>query len=340
MKKKKKHIILYIFIILAALAIIAALLIKNTVFAEYEYETTRVEIHADASGSDVENALTDALGNSFGKKAALLWQLQGGKPGLAHGSYEVRPGMTAIKVARNIAKGNQTPVRFTFNNMRLISELASRAASLLEFDSTAFMGVADSVLPAQGFTKAQYQAAFLPDTYEFYWTTSPEKVIHTLAGYRSKFWNEERKAKAKALGLSPEEVHTIASIVEEETNKRDEQPKVARLYINRLEKGMELQSDPTLKFASGNFAARRITGPLLKTESPYNTYRNKGLPPGPIRIAEAATLDAVLSAPKHNYLYMCAKADFSGYHEFATDYARHRINAARYHRALDARGIR
>lgn len=124
MKKKKKHIILYIFIILAALAIIAALLIKNTVFAEYEYETTRVEIHADASGSDVENALTDALGNSFGKKAALLWQLQGGKPGLAHGSYEVRPGMTAIKVARNIAKGNQTPVRFTFNNMRLISELA------------------------------------------------------------------------------------------------------------------------------------------------------------------------------------------------------------------------
>ena len=313
MKKKKKHIILYIFIILAALAIIAALLIKNTVFAEYEYETTRVEIHADASGSDVENALTDALGNSFGKKAALLWQLQGGKPGLAHGSYEVRPGMTAIKVARNIAKGNQTPVRFTFNNMRLISELASRAASLLEFDSTAFMGAADSVLPAQGFTKAQYQAAFLPDTYEFYWTTSPEKVIHTLAGYRSKFWNEERKAKAKALGLSPEEVHTIASIVEEETNKRDEQPKVA---------------------------ARRITGPLLKTESPYNTYRNKGLPPGPIRIAEAATLDAVLSAPKHNYLYMCAKADFSGYHEFATDYARHRINAARYHRALDARGIR
>lgn len=165
-------------------------------------------------------------------------------------------------------------------------------------------------------------------------------MIHTLAGYRSKFWNEERKAKAKALGLSPEEVHTIASIVEEETNKRDEQPKVARLYINRLEKGMELQSDPTLKFASGNFAARRITGPLLKTESPYNTYRNKGLPPGPIRIAEAATLDAVLSAPKHNYLYMCAKADFSGYHEFATDYARHRINAARYHRALDARGIR
>ncbi len=337
---KKKHIILYIFIILAALAIIAALLVKNTVFAEYEYETTRVEIHADASGSDVEKALTDALGNSFGKKAALLWQLQGGKPSLAHGSYEVRPGMTAIKVARNIAKGNQTPVRFTFNNMRLISELASRAASLMEFDSTEFMGAADSVLPAQGFTKAQYQAAFLPDTYEFYWTTSPEKVIHTLAGYRSKFWNEERKAKAKALGLSPEEVHTIASIVEEETNKRDEQPKVARLYINRLEKGMELQSDPTLKFASGNFAARRITGPLLKTESPYNTYRNKGLPPGPIRIVEAATLDAVLSAPKHNYLYMCAKADFSGYHEFATDYARHRINAARYHRALDARGIR
>ena len=200
------------------------------------------------------------------------------------------------------------------------------------------MGAADSALPAQGFTKAQHQAAFLPDTYEFYWTTSPEKVIHTLAGYRSKFWNEERKAKAKALGLSPEEVHTIASIVEEETNKRDEHPKSGTPVYKPPRKGMELQSDPTLKFASGNFAARRITGPLLKTESPYNTYRNKDSPG--LYVSPKPPLSTPYSRRRNNYLYMRAKADFSGYHEFATDYARHRINAARYHRALDARGIR
>lgn len=338
--KKRKHTLLYIAIALVALAALAALFVRYTVFATYSYEPARVEIHAGATDKDVEQALTDALGKSFGGKTSLMWRLQGGKQDIAHGSYEVKPGMTAVAVARNIAKGRQTPVRFTFNNMRLPSELASRAGAIMEFDSAAFMAAADSILPAHGFDRAGYQAAVLPDTYEFYWTASPESVLNTLVSHRDKFWNDERRAKAKALGLTPVQVHTIASIVEEETNKRDEQPAVARLYINRLHKGMELQSDPTLKYAAGDFSIRRISGPLLKIDSPYNTYRNKGLPPGPIRIVEASTLDAVLDAPEHNYLYMCAKADFSGYHEFATDYARHRINAARYHRALDARGIK
>ncbi len=191
------------------------------------------------------------------------------------------------------------------------------------------MGAADSVLPAQGFTKAQYQAAFLPDTYEFYWTTSPEKVIHTLAGYRSKFWNEERKAKAKALGLSPEEVHTIASIVEEETNKRDEHPKSGTPVYKPPRKGMELQSDPTLKFASGNFAARRITGPLLKTESPYNTYRNKGLPRAYTYRRSRHSRRRTLGAETYLPLYAAPRPTSRVIIEFATDYARHRASTRR-----------
>ena len=133
---------------------------------------------------------------------------------------------------------------------------------------------------------------------------------------------------------------TIASIVEEETNKADERPKVARLYMNRLAKGMALQADPTVKFAIGDFSIRRLTGKHLAVQSPYNTYKVNGLPPGPIRMPEAATLDAVLNAPEHNYIYMCAKSDFSGYHDFAENYDRHRINSARYHRALDRKGIK
>ena len=158
--------------------------------------------------------------------------------------------------------------------------------------------------------------------------------------YRNRFWDKSRRSKAARLGLTPAEVATIASIVEEETAKTDEKPKVARLYLNRLQKGIKLQADPTVKFASGDFSLRRITGKHLAIESPYNTYKISGLPPGPIRVPASSTLDAVLNAPNHNYIYMCAKEDFSGYHNFASDYATHQANARRYQAELNRRGIR
>ncbi len=164
--------------------------------------------------------------------------------------------------------------------------------------------------------------------------------MEKLVGIRDNFWTKERLDKAAKLGLTPVEVATIASIVEEESNKKDERPMIARLYINRVKQGMKLQADPTVKFATGNFALRRITGKHLRTDSPYNTYKNVGLPPGPIRVPNAATLDAVLNAPEHNYIYMCAKEDFSGRHNFAADYATHRKNAKKYQAALNRRGIR
>lgn len=211
---------------------------------------------------------------------------------------------------------------------------------MFEFDSIAFCKAADTILGAQGFSPANYSAAVLPDTYEFYWTSPADIIVEKLAFYRKKFWNDERLNKAQKLGLTPEQVHILASIVEEESNKSDERPVIARLYLNRLNKKMFLQADPTVKFALGDFAARRVTHQMTMSDSPYNTYKNHGLPPGPIRIAEAKTLDAVLDAPENNYLYMCAKPDFSGYHNFTNDYRRHTINAVLYHRALNERGIK
>lgn len=305
----------------------------------YSGNTTRLYIPEGATDSSIRDTLSSNLG-SFGDKVYQLWDIQDGAPSIAHGSYLVDSGMTAINVARAIAHGSQTPIRLTVNNMRTFGDFATRVGKRLEIDSASIVATADTLLLNRGFAPEEFSAAILPDTYEFYWTASANTVLNTMLRTRNAFWDSTRIAKAEALGLTPAQVATVASIVEEETNKADERPKVARLYLNRLKTGMLLQADPTIKFALGDFSLRRINTTHLNVESPYNTYLYQGLPPGPIRITERATLDAVLNAPQHDYLYMCAKPDFSGYHNFARDYNRHRINAARYHRALNARGIR
>lgn len=180
----------------------------------------------------------------------------------------------------------------------------------------------------------------MPDTYEFYWNATPNKIIKRLVEYREKFWTDKRKAQAASLGLSPIEATILASIVEEETNKADEKPIVARLYMNRLKKGMLLQADPTVKYAVGNFGLKRILQQHLNIESPYNTYKHPGLPPGPIRIPSGNTIDAVLNAPSNDYIYMCAKEDFSGYHNFTSSYSEHLNNARRYQAVLNKRNIK
>lgn len=302
-------------------------------------ESVRVNIPSTADTAAVRSILAEALGDSYGDKVTAIWEHRRHDNAPLRGSFVVEPGTPAYVFARTLVRGQQTPVRLTFNNLRTIGQLAARIGNVLETDSATFMQACDSILPGMGYDTPTYAAAFLPDTYEFYWTADPASVVEKLNGYTRRFWNEQRTAKAKALGLTPAQVATIASIVEEETNKADERPTVARLYMNRVAKNMPLQADPTVKFALGDFSLRRITGKHLTVDSPYNTYRNTGLPPGPIRIAEGATLDAVLNAPENNYLYMCAKSDFSGYHDFTDSYDRHRINAARYHRALTKRGI-
>lgn len=306
--------------------------------SSYTGPATRIFIPEGSSAQAVADTLEHNLGR-YGTKVARLWRLQNGTPEMAHGSYVVDSGTSSSSLSRRLLQGRQSPMRFTFNNLRTFEALASRAGVKFEFDSSAFVAAADTLLPALGFDRAGFAAAFLPDTYEFYWTSPADDVVRRLADVRSGFWNSERRAKAAALGLTPVQVATVASIVEEESNNTGERPVIARLYLNRLERDMPLQADPTVKFALGDFSLRRITGEHLRVHSPYNTYAVNGLPPGPIRIAERSAIDAVLDAPQHNYLYMCAKSDFSGRHDFAETYDRHRINAARYHRALAQRGI-
>lgn len=335
MRKKTLRILL----VGAIFALGICLFIGKTIFARYSYEEVRVEIPAGVETDSVRTIMIDALGKNFGSKLYKAWRFQGGDAAKAHGSYLVSPGDDVIRLSRRIAEGRQTPIKLTFNNLRRIEDLASRVGNVLELDSAEFLLVMYDSLASCGISKANASAMVFPDSYEFYWTASPEKVIATLLSTRNDFWTPERRAKASKLGLSPEQVHTLASIVESETAKGDERGKVARLYINRLDKGMALQADPTVVFATGNFGLRRILGEHIKIDSPYNTYKHKGLPPGPIRIVERKTIDRVLDAPAHNYLYMCAKSDFSGYHDFAVTYDEHRINAARYHRELSRRNI-
>jgi UPF0755 protein len=192
----------------------------------------------------------------------------------------------------------------------------------------------------QGFDTASIVCMFVPDTYEVYWNTSIENLMSRLKKEHDKFWDSSRQAKATAIGLTPNEVCTLASIVDEETSNNPEKPMIARMYLNRLAKGMALQADPTVKFALKDFAIRRIYHNMLNTDSPYNTYRYAGLPPGPIKVASVAGIDAVLNAPNHSYLYMCAKEDFSGTHNFASTYSEHLRNAAKYTKALNERGIK
>lgn len=306
----------------------------------FDGKKVRVYVPETATSESLRDSLVSTLGDSYGSAVYHLWHLQGGESAKAHGSYVVDPGASALSVSRRIKYGRQSPVNLTFNNIRTIDALARRIASRMEFDAAGFMAACDSILPGMGFKPAQYPAAFLPDTYQFYWTDSATDVVAGIASVRNEFWNETRRARAKTMGLTPVEVATVASIVEEETAKSDERPLVARLYLNRVSKGMKLQADPTVKFALGDFSLRRLYNKHLTVDSPYNTYRNAGLPPGPIRIAERSAITAVLDAPQHDYIYMCAKEDFSGYHNFAADYAGHQANARRYRQALDKRNIR
>ena len=286
-------------------------------------------------GSDIaalEDSLATSSGDaSFSKHTAFLLRLSGVEIKDRAGLYAFERGTTPIDAARRVYRHAQTPVKVTFNNIRTMQQLADR------LDKQLLMS-ADDFLAATGDTITT--AMFIPDTYEFYWNVAPETLIRRLRGYHDKWWNDKRMEAAQRLGLTPDEVAVIASIVEEETAKSDERGKVARLYINRLRKGMPLQADPTVKFAIGDFSLRRIGAKHLAVESPYNTYRHTGLPPTPIRIAEKSALEAVLNAPEHNYLYMCAREDFSGYHNFTASFAEHRRNAFRYRAALDARGIK
>lgn len=248
--------------------------------------------------------------------------------------------MSIFTIFRKLKGGRQTPVELTINKFRTKRELAKYVGSKLECtesDIYRFLTNNDSIQPF-GVKQETLMTLIIPNTYEIYWNSSPSDFMRRMNKESNDFWTDSRIDNAKLLGLSKEEVITIASIVEEETNNNEEKPTMASVYINRLKAGMALGADPTIKFALGDFSIRRVTfGHISSTAgSPYNTYRNKGLPPGPICTPSISSIDAVLKAKKTDYLYFCAKADFSGSHSFASTAEEHFDNARKYRKALDS----
>jgi len=258
------------------------------------------------------------------------------------GRYEIYAGMSNWKLIKLFKTGRQTPVRISFNSTRTIEELAARIAQKLEVDSAVLLKLLnnDKMLSGFGFNHENVLSMFIPDTYEFYWNTNSKQFVDKMYREFQRFWSENRRTKAKALGLTPIKVSILASIVQaEQLQHYDEQPTIAGLYINRLKKGMLLQSDPTIIYALKNFSLKRVLSEDKNVESPYNTYKFVGLPPGPINIPEKSSIDAVLNYKHHDYIYMCAKDDLKGYHNFAKTIDQHNINAIKYQRALNRRNI-
>lgn len=258
------------------------------------------------------------------------------------GRYAVEPGMNNLDLIRNLRNGNQVPVQITFNNIRMKDELADRLSEQLMLHSRELLDLMndEAYCESLGFAPYTIKAMFIPNTYEVYWNMSAENFMQRMKREYGAFWNVSRRNQAGKIGISLIEVSILASIVEEESAAVEEYPIIAGLYINRLYKGIPLQADPTVKYALGDFAIQRVLNEYLKIDSPYNTYLHTGLPPGPIRIPSIKGIDAVLNYKKHNYLYMCAKEDFSGRHNFAVTLAEHNRNANRYRAALNQLGIR
>jgi UPF0755 protein len=258
------------------------------------------------------------------------------------GKYIIQDGMNNVELINLLRSGKQTPVKITFNNIRTKSNLAQKISKEIEPDSTEIISLLeDSVyLKIFGFNKETILTMFIPNTYEVYWNISGKELMDRMYTEYNKFWNSDRRQKAVQVGLSQIEVSILASIVEKETNMNDEKPRMAGVYLNRLRKNWMLQADPTIVYASGDFAIKRVLNIHKEIDSPYNTYLNYGLPPGPICIPSISSIDGVLNSETHNYMFFCAKDDFSGYHVFAETNAQHSINANKYRQALDGRNIK
>ncbi|MGN6532421.1 MAG: endolytic transglycosylase MltG [Ginsengibacter sp.] len=255
------------------------------------------------------------------------------------GKYEIKKGSSLLTIVRMLRNGRQTPVNLVITKIRTKEDLARMVGNRFECDSAqmiAFLNNPDSLQPyGADTTNALWR--IIPDTYTYFWNTTPEKIYDKLYAASKKFWNDERRQKAERLGLSPQQVYTLASIVEEETNAHSEKDTIASVYLNRLNKGMPLQADPTIKFAMRDFGLKRIYQKYLFTESPYNTYRNRGLPPGPICTPSKTTIEAVLNAPPTEYLYFVANSAFNGTHVFSNSYAEHMQKARAYQQVLNQR---
>lgn len=311
-------------------------------------EPTYIYIDAD----DNVDSIAQKVAHQANPESMRVFHLYAGllnlKDKIRTGRYELTSEHTMLNLIRDIRNHNEKPIMLVVPSTRTMDAMAGKLANQLMADSASIAQYLrdENNIKALGYTKESLPGMFIPNTYEVYWDVSIEKLMERMQKESAAFWNEERMGKLKEVSqyagetMTKEKVITLASIVDSETANNGEKPIIAALYMNRMRKPMPLQSDPTVIYAVGDFSIRRVLLEHLKVESPYNTYRNVGLPPGPIRVPSIAGIDAVLNHDKNDYIYMCAKEDFSGTHNYAVSYAEHLRNAARYTRALNERGIK
>jgi UPF0755 protein len=299
-------------------------------------------IHTGANFNDVFKTIKDE--GIVKDSATFYWSAQNMNyiTRVKPGRYRLHEGMSNRKLINMLASGNQEAVTLSFHNLRLKEEFAGFVSKKIEPDSVAILRLLDSASFVQqyGFTTENVYTMFLPNSYQIYWNTTPEKFFKRMYANYEKFWTPERKQKAADINLDPIQVSILASIVDAEALHDDEMPTVAGLYLNRLKKGMKLEADPTVIFAQNDFTIKRVLKRYLSINSPYNTYLHTGLPPGPIMMPSVNAVNSVLDYKKSDYIYMCAKEDFSGYHNFATNMADHLVNAHKFQQALNERNIK
>lgn len=336
---KKRYILFTVIAAIMVISMLYALNIYNKIFGGNVNSTEKqVEIFIPSNPTFEEVTSLLEYSAAIEDINSLVWlaDFKNVKNSFKGGRYILKNGMNNNTILNMLVGGIQSPVKVTFNNIRTVEDLSGALSKRFEADSIEFISFFknDSLIKKLGYNKETILAYILPNTYEMWWTTKPEEFIKRMQIEYDRFWNAERKKRAKEIGLSSYEVSILASIVDEETSKADERKTVAGLYMNRLNRGMRLEADPTIKYVLNDFTVRRILNRDLIIDSPYNTYKYAGLPPGPIRMPSTQAIDAVLYYENHNYLFMCAKEDFSGYHNFAKTLRQHNVNAAKYRRAL------
>jgi len=339
---KKKKVFLIIFVIIAVVATVG--LVFGYKYYGYIYGPNVVVEKNPAyiyipNGSNYDDVLVILQDSGYVKDLEsfrFVAEKKNYPSKVLAGRYEIHNGMSNNELVNLLRSGKQTPVKLTFISVRSLDILAGKVAVYIEADSIQIAQLLrdPAIAEKYGFNENTFMAMFIPNTYEFYWNTSAEKFVEKMAEEYKKFWDQDRKTKAEQMGLSQTEVSILASIIEAETQKNDEKPRMAGVYMNRLNTGMFLQACPTVIYAIGDFTMTRVLNRHLEYESPYNTYLHPGLPPGPINIPSSASIDAVLNYEKHNYKFFCAKDDFSGYHAFAVTNAQHEANARKYQQAL------
>ena len=332
-----KKILLFLFIILLAAACYFTYLAlgPGTAFTE---KSKYLYISTTAAN---KKAVLDSLQKNKFIKSPKVFQLMADQlkywKNIKPGRYEFKNGTNLYSMIKILRNGQQSPVNLVITKIRLKEDLARMVGTRFECDSTemiTFLNHEDS-LKQFGVNPVTVMTAVLPNTYTYFWNTTPQKIFQKLYDKSKEFWTPQRKELATNRGLSTDQVYTLASIIEEETNAKTDKPNIASVYLNRIEKRMPLQADPTIKFAMKSFGLKRIYTKYLLVESPYNTYRNTGLPPGPICTPSEATIDAVLNSPKTDYIYFVANSDLSGTHVFTTNYADHLKYAREYQKVLN-----